>query len=570
MTDASFDRMMQAARTGRLSRRDVLEHGLKLGISTAAITALMAAAPEVGAAPRPLSLRDLARSQGTSTGTFTMLRAEGAPDLDPHYQYNNANAAILLATTEMLIQYKGESTFDYEPMLAESWEASADNSTYTFKIFPNVTFHDGDPCTSAEVKASFDRLLIMNSAVANVVNRFVPDPAMLEIVDDLTVRFNLGKPQPLFLAALASSYGPFIINPKYVEEHKTDDDPWAHEYYLQGSVGTGPYKLVENNVNERVTMQKYDGYHGGWEGPHFDELIVRVVPEIATRRQLIESGDADATVQNLTPEDYDSLKSNQDVQVVPAPSTAVWWTMMNVPRLKTPEVRQGFSYAFPYKEVQEGVYKGLIKRTGPIASTVRGYDPDVFLYQTDLTKAKELILAGGFAEGDTFEYIFSAGEATERAIAELFQANVQQMGFNLEISEIDGTSYQDLVYGDAPAEDHPHFMGGWGWWPDYNDAWNQLVPNFAASSVAGGGSNAGYYVNDRFEEILKQTANYTDENEYNALMKEAQQILTELDPPAMYYGEIQWTTVLRADITGFTFNPLYLSAYPYYRMSRTE
>jgi len=570
MTDASFDRMMQAARTGRLSRRDVLERGLKLGISAAAITALMAAAPEVGAAPRPLSLRDLARSQGTSTGTFTMLRAEGAPDLDPHYQYNNANAAILLATTEMLIQYKGESTFDYEPMLAESWEASADNSTYIFKIFPNVTFHDGDPCTSAEVKASFDRLLIMNSAVANVVNRFVPDPAMLEIVDDLTVRFNLGKPQPLFLAALASSYGPFIINPKYVEEHKTDDDPWAHEYYLQGSVGTGPYKLVENNVNERVTMQKYDGYHGGWEGPHFDELIVRVVPEIATRRQLIESGDADATVQNLTPEDYDSLKSNQDVQVVPAPSTAVWWTMMNVPRLKTPEVRQGFTYAFPYKEVQEGVYKGLIKRTGPIASTVRGYDPDVFLYQTDLTKAKELILAGGFAEGDTFEYIFSAGEATERAIAELFQANVQQMGFNLEISEIDGTSYQDLVYGDAPAEDHPHFMGGWGWWPDYNDAWNQLVPNFAASSVAGGGSNAGYYVNDRFEEILKQTANYTDENEYNALMKEAQQILTELDPPAMYYGEIQWTTVLRADITGFTFNPLYLSAYPYYRMSRTE
>ena len=158
----------------------------------------------------------------------------------------------------------------------------------------------------------------MNSAVANVVNRFVPDPAMLEIVDDLTVRFNLGKPQPLFLAALASSYGPFIINPKYVEEHKTNDDPWAHEYYLQGSVGTGPYKLVENNVNERVTMQKYDGYHGGWEGAHFDELIVRVVPEIATRRQLIESGDADATVQNLTPEDYDSLKSNPDVQVVPA------------------------------------------------------------------------------------------------------------------------------------------------------------------------------------------------------------------------------------------------------------
>jgi hypothetical protein len=53
-------------------------------------------------------------------------------------------------------------------------------------------------------------------------------------------------------------------------------------------------------------------------------------------------------------------------------------------------------------------------------------------------------------------------------------------------------------------------------------------------------------------------------------MKEAQQILTELDPPAIYYGEFLWTTVLRADIVGFNFNPLYLSAYPFYRMSRSS
>ena len=570
MSDPRIDRLMDGARRGQISRRDVLERGLKLGLSTATITAAIAVAPEVSAAPRPVGLHKLARAQGTSTGTFTMLRDGGAADLDPHFQYNNANAAILLATTEMLIQFKGESTFEYDPMLAESWEASADNSTFTFTIYPSVTFQDGDPCTSAEVKASFDRLLNMNSAVANVVNRFMPDPAMLEVVDELTVRFNLGKPQPLFLSALASSYGPFIINPKYVEEHKTEDDPFAHEYFLQGSVGTGPYTLVENNVNERVILQKYDGYHGGWEGPHFDELIVRVVPEIATRRQLIENGEADATVQNLTPEDYDALKSNPDVQVISSPSTAVYWTIMNAPRLLTAEARQGFSYAFPYNEVQEGVYKGLITRTGPIATTVRGYDPDVFLYQTDLVRAKELILAGGHAEGDSFEYVFESGLATERSIAELFQANVAEMGFNLDLSELDGAAYQDLVYGDAPAEEHPHFMGGWGWWPDYNDAWNQLLPNFAASSSAGGGSNAGYYLNERFEEILVETANFTDQAEYDALMKEAQQILTELDPPVIYYGELLWNTVLRADIQGFVFNPLYLSAYPFYKMSRSS
>ena len=158
MTDASFDRMMQAARTGRLSRRDVLERGLKLGMSTAAISALMAAAPEVGAAPRPRSLHNLPDARHNHRHIHDAAGRRGArsrPPL-PVQQRQRRHSA---ATTEMLIQYKGESTFDYEPMLAESWEASADNSTYTFKIFPNVTFHDGDPCTSAEVKASFDRLL---------------------------------------------------------------------------------------------------------------------------------------------------------------------------------------------------------------------------------------------------------------------------------------------------------------------------------------------------------------------------------------------------------------------------
>jgi peptide/nickel transport system substrate-binding protein len=264
------------------------------------------------------------------------------------------------------------------------------------------------------------------------------------------------------------------------------------------------------------------------------------------------------------------LSTNPDVQVLSYPSAAVLWTIMNSPRLKTPEVRQGFSYAFPYTEIQDGVYKGLLTRSGPIASSVRGYDPDVFIYQTDLAKAKELILAGGFAEGDTFEYMVASGEALERSIGELFQANVAEMGFNLEVTELDGATYNDMLYGDSPAEERPHFMGGWFWWPDYNDAWNQLVPNFAAASSGGGGSNVGYYVNDRIEEILTATENYTDQDEYDTLIKEAQNILTEVDPPVLYYGEALWTTVLRKDIVGFGSNPLYLSSYPIRKMSRSS
>jgi peptide/nickel transport system substrate-binding protein len=180
----------------------------------------------------------------------------------------------------------------------------------------------------------------------------------------------------------------------------------------------------------------------------------------------MEQGEADALTYNLTPDDYEALKTNPDLTTLTYPTTRVSWAIMNAPRLKTKEVRQGFSYAFPYDEVINGAYKGLLQRSGPIPSTVKGYDPSVFLYQTDLAKAKELILSGGFQEGDTFEYMTVSEDEVEKTIAQLFQHNVEQMGFKLEITLVDVATINDIIFGDSPAEERPMFMGAWAWWPD--------------------------------------------------------------------------------------------------------
>ncbi|MCD6059089.1 MAG: extracellular solute-binding protein family 5, partial [Thermomicrobiales bacterium] len=234
------------------------------------------------------------------------------------------------------------------------------------------------------------------------------------------------------------------------------------------------------------------------------------------------------------------------------------------------EVRQGLSYAFPYDDVINVVFKGLMKRSGPIADSVRGYDPDVFLYQTDLDKAKELILAGGFTEGDTFEYMVDSNLESEQVIAQLFQANLQQMGFNLELLSVDNATIESTIFGDAPAEERPHMIGGWGWWPDYNDPWNQLWPNFTEANAGGGGSNAGFWVNERFEEIMAEAEHFESEEQLDELMKEAQNILTEQDPPVIYYGQVVRYTVLGKDIQGFVPNPLYLDSFNFYGMSRSS
>ena len=78
------------------------------------------------------------------------------------------------------------------------------------------------------MKDSFTRFLEMGQGPVNVIARFVQDPNQMEVVDpaDHPVQPRQ-RPQPLFLAAMASEYGPLVVNAKLVEEHKTEDDPFA-------------------------------------------------------------------------------------------------------------------------------------------------------------------------------------------------------------------------------------------------------------------------------------------------------------------------------------------------------
>jgi peptide/nickel transport system substrate-binding protein len=552
-----------------LTRRQIIELGIGLGVTTPVLSALWQTAPARAAvAPLPPLAAPLGRAaQGQATGTFTILEDGSAPDIDPHTAYDSQSSQLFFGLYEMLVQYKGSATDEIAPMLAQSWETSEDGMAVTFTIPPNVTFHDGTPCDAQAVKDSFTRFMELNTGPVLVIKRFMSTPEQMEVIDPTTITFNLDWPSPLFLPAMASSYGPFVVNPAMVEAHKTEDDPWAHEWFLINASGTGPYSLEENSPAEQVILTKFEDYHGGWERPHFDRIVARIVPEPATRRQLLETGDADAAARNLTPDMIEALATHPDLNVEIYDSTAVFWVIMNAPRLRTVEARQGFSYAFPYDEVVNSAYRGLLARSGPIPSTVRAYDPDVFLYQTDLAKAKELILAAGFAEGDTFDYMFQSGDEGELIIAQLFQAAVSEMGFNLELVEVERGALVDLVYGDAPAEERPIFTGGWGWWPDYNDPHNQLDPNFSPKDGAGI-SNGGYWVNDRFNELMTLSAVYESEEDLIEWMKEIQNILTEQDPPVIYYGELKWYTVLRKDIQGFVPNPLYLNGFNFVDMYR--
>lgn len=584
--------LLMQARAGRLTRRDVLHRGLMLGLSSPLIMSLLAAcggddddddgdddgaAAEATATPTPIPVGRATNTPAeeeptaaedddrnlSDNRTFAMAFTGGVPDLDPQSAYDNQASSMFMAVYEMLLRLKGASTFEYEPMLAVEWEANDDLTEFTFKLREGAVFHDGTPCDAAAVKASLTRFHQMGRGPVDVIARFIDDPdTQMEVVDEVTLKFIMSKPEPLFLAAMASEYGPLIVSPAAMEEHATDDDPWAHEWFSQNMVGTGPYRVVEAEPQERFRFERFPDYNGPEH--FFDEIIARVVPEGVTRRQLLEAGEIDA-VAVLPADDIIDLRSNPDINVVSYDTTQCSWIRLNYARLNR-DIREALCWAFPYDDVIEQVMRGLAKKQGPIADTVVGFDPEIELFSTDLDRARELFEAGGY-DGEELEYMLADGNADDDAIAQLFQASLAEIDVNLKITRIDRSALLAMNYGDSPPEERPHMVIS-SWWPDYNDSYNQLFPNFHPDAAGSAGSNSMFYGNEEVGRLLDQAGEAETEEELIDLTSQILQIMIRDDPAAIFFAQIIRSTLLRSDIKGFVPNGIYIASYNFHEMWR--
>jgi ABC-type transport system substrate-binding protein len=151
MSDKRISSLLAQVSAGKLSRRGVLEAGLKLGVATPTLMALIDAVP-AGANAAPAAGHRMVLAQEGSPGTLVVLIQSGDEDIDPHYSYSTLSSTVALAVYEPLIRLKGETTDEFDGMMAESWEASDDQSTFTFKLHPDMTFQDGTPANAQAVK----------------------------------------------------------------------------------------------------------------------------------------------------------------------------------------------------------------------------------------------------------------------------------------------------------------------------------------------------------------------------------------------------------------------------------
>ena len=150
-------------------------------------------------------------------------------------------SAVALLVYEMLLILKGDTTDEFEPMLAESWEVSEDQSTYTFKLYPDVMFHDGTPANAQAVKDSYTRWIELGRLARQrhyPLLRFARQDGSRRRDDHRASTSAAATALPL---GHGISYGPMVISPTALAENATDDDPYAHEWAKAFAVGSGPY-----------------------------------------------------------------------------------------------------------------------------------------------------------------------------------------------------------------------------------------------------------------------------------------------------------------------------------------
>jgi peptide/nickel transport system substrate-binding protein len=541
-----------------LSRRTMLKGAAAAGL----------AAP-LGGLVDPSRVRAaVARQEGN--GSTLIVGLDGSPsDLDPHSQYDYRSVVVVRSLYEGLVGLKGSATDEYEGLVAESWEANDDQSVWTFKVRPGLIFQDGSPCDSAAVKASYERLLAMNRGAVSVFSRFIADPGQMTTPDAATIVFDCGTPQPLLITALASTYGVQIVNAKVAMEHEEDGDfGQAWMMLTPEGTGTGGWRLVSFEPGREAVLERNPDYWRGWEGNHFERVIVRVVEEFATMRQLVEAGDVDIMDRfSITAEAISELQQVPTLTVDLSDSTEVeYYAMTEAGPLASPEARQAMCYAFPYQEVLDGVYLGYASRANSlVAPSVLGYQENGFFFETDLDQARELLAAAGVPEGTELTLVQGAG--SEQTTAQLFQANLAEIGITLTIEPVDQATFTSIFYGDTPAEERPNFLR-WSWWPDYNDAWNVLYPTTSCEAWGSLGANGGFFCNEEVDELLAQAKDASTLESYKGILDEVQTIITEQDVPCVCTAQPKWPTALQSNIEGFAFNPINLGTYDFWTLSR--
>lgn len=458
---------------------------------------------------------------GTSKSRDRIVYGVGvdATTLDPHFADNVPVGNLVMHLHNTLVTWETPEEMNIVGSLAESWDVSEDEKTWTFYLTEGITFHDGAKFNAEAVKKTFERILDDNlGSPRKSILSMITD---INVIDEYTVALTTEEPFGPFLSQL-STYNAAIISPKAIDEYGDD--------YSNHPSGTGPYKLKEWQSGERIILERNEDYFG--DAPPTKELIFEVIPEGATRVMALQSGEVDL-ITNVPPYEVDNLRNTDGIEVRLDEGFRTIYLGFNLqrPPFDDVRVRQALNYAIDRQSIIDVILDGAATMAvGPEATSIPGASKDLYQYTYNPQKAKELLVEAGYEDGIEISFISPQGRYNmDRQIAEAIQAQLGEAGIKANLQVLEFSIIQDIL---ASGEADLFLMGKGSPAADLD---------FTAQIcwTIGGSLNYGKMKNQEIHDLVAEQRRTTDPVERTEVLQTMQEKIQEELPWASLHYEKQ-------------------------------
>ncbi|MGE3267991.1 MAG: ABC transporter substrate-binding protein [Chloroflexota bacterium] len=491
------------------------------------------ARPTAAAAKPAEAAKPAAAGKPVPGGTMRIAMSSEVTTLDPHLSTSSIDRQVYQSVYDTLVRL--DKDLNVVPGLAKSWE-QPDPKTVVFKLQSGVKYHDGEPFNAASVKANVER---MKTHPKSLRKGELNDVVSVDVVDDLTVKFNLDGPSSPLLSLLTDRAG-MMVSTKAADA--------AGDDFARKPVGTGPFKFVEWVKDDHITVKKWEQHWekdaDGVQLPYLDEVIYKPIPDGNQRLTAVRTNTVDMI--DLPPsKDMPTLKKGTDLVYSEVPGLAYRYIQLNVK--KAPLDNKLFRQAIAWSIDREAINKAIFFDVGQVGyqaipPSSFAFDPDFKPYSPrNVAKAKELLAQSGVTD-PTFTGMVP-NTPDDKQLAEVFKEQLAESGITLEIELLENT----VLGTRALKREYEASINGWSGRPDPDGN----VFNFFHSK---GAQNRSDYLNPEVDKLLEAARSTYDNAERKKLYSQANELILE-DSPVIFSQHRPEVKVMTKKVQNFSHVP---------------
>ncbi|WP_129666259.1 ABC transporter substrate-binding protein [Phytoactinopolyspora endophytica] len=445
-----------------------------------------------------------------------------------------------------------QDDFTPAPGLAESWEVSEDELTWTYHIDPNATWSDGEPVTADDAKFTFE-LLQSNELFNSRHGGLVDQMASIEAPDDQTLEITTEEPN-----AIMNHLNNIMIMPEHVWGEIENPDEYIGEPEQPTS---GPFHLTEYSGGERVVLTANPDY---WDGPvGYDQIIFQSYQTTEAAVQALQQGEIDF-LDNLNPEQAAALEANEDITVSIQPSRHLENISFNMgartqdgeefgdghPALADVAVRQAIHHVVDKDQLVDTILDGNgtpgVGWVAPIFAD-HFWDPGEETVEVSADLGNQLLDDAGYTERNddgiridpesgeplNFRVLYHSDRPVYADIVDFLVDWVAELDIALEPIPMETTPLNE----ETDAGNYDIAFGGWNYGPDPSEDLAYLTCDRLPDEPEPTDLSFDFYCNEDFDALWEAQVQATDPEERAGIVREMQQIRYEDTPQIILYND---------------------------------